>query len=376
MGRIKILYLIEGLGIGGAEQLLLTTLKYLNRDKFSLVVYCIGKNGKIANEIEALDIKVTPLNEKMCLWNLGAVFGLLKIFREEKPYIVHTHLFYANYFGRIAAVLARIPVVIITEHGAHSSFKKFYHHWIDFILSLFSNKIIAVSDSVRRYLIEHSLIFNRKIKVIYNAVDFDKFERRIGQSNRLLMRRKLGFDQADFLIGCVSKLSACKGQHFLIEALCEIKKSFPQIKLCMVGWDTGSFQEQLENLAEAKGVIENVSFLGGRDDIPEILGAFDLFVLPSLSEGFGLSLIEAMYTGLPVVATRRDGILEIIDDRRDGLLVPPADSGALAARVIELLNDSNAREALGRNAKEKVEKLFSPVDYINKLESCYEDLLK
>lgn len=372
----KILYLIENLKIGGAEQLLLTTVKYLNRHKFYPVVYCLCEKGEIGQEIERLGIRVEALNERTNLWNFTLVRKIRHVLKAERPDILHTHLFYANYFGRLSAILAGKPVVVITEHGTHSNFKCFYHHWIDFILSFFTSKIIAVSKAVKEYLASHTLIPENKITVIYNAVDFERFDSASGL-DKATIRKQFGFAEHDFLVGCISNLAPWKGQLVLLQAIADSKNRFPpNLKLCIVGRDPIGFQNQLKTFAQEKGIGENVYFLGERRDIPAILKMLDIFVFPSLTEGLGISLLEAMYMGLPSIASKTEGILEIVDDNENGVLVPCADHRALAEKIALLSQDKERLSKLGSNAREKVKRCFNADSYAHKLESLYEGLLK
>lgn len=373
---IKVMYLYESLKVGGAEQLLLTTLKYLDRNKFLPVVYCIADKGGIGLEIEAqTGIIVNSLNKHCRLWSVGTLFDLVHILIKEKPRILHTHLFYANYFGRIASIFAKINSVIITEHGTHSNFKKFYHHLIDFILSFFTYRVIAVSKAVEKYLCKYTHILPGKITVIHNAVDFDRFEK-VKESDKYSLRKQFGFSDSDFIIACVSNLAYWKGQFFLLQAFAEIKNSLPSLKLLFVGRDTEGFQNQLVAFCRQNGLCESVYFLGERRDIPEILRASDIFVFPSITEGLGISLLEAMYMGLPAIASNTEGILEVIEDDKDGILMPAADPRSLASKIGMLLGDDNKIKILGNNARDKVKKYFSPEGYIQQLESVYEELIK
>lgn len=374
--KIKILYLIESLKSGGAEQLLFTTLKYLNRNKFSPVVYCLCEKGEIAADLEKeTGTKVYSLNKSCRIWDLGTIIPLIRIFIKERPHILHTNLFLANYFGRIAALFAGIPVVVITEHGTYSNFKKFYHHWIDFILSFFTTKVIAVSNAVKKYLLKHSLILENKIIVIYNTIDFEKFDR-VYDADKITLRKRLGFAGNGFIIGCVATLAPWKGHIFLLEAFSQVIKSYPEARLCLVGRDGCGFKKELESFARKKDILKNIYFLGERRDIPELLRAFDIFALPSLTEGLGISLLEAMYLGLPAVASGTEGVLEIIEDKKDGILSSSGSPYALATKIESLLKDRNKSEQLGFNAREKVRKYFSTHAYIQKLESLYEGLAK
>ncbi len=367
---IRVLYLYENLNIGGAEQLLVTTLKYLDYGKFKPLVYCIGKKGRLAEEVEKNGIPVKLLNKKSSLYNIGIVLELIKIFKRERPDVLHANLFYPGYFGRIAAFFAGVPVVIVTEHGTHSNLKKWYHYCIDFTLSFFTTKIIAVSCAVREYLLKYSRIRADKISVIYNAVDFERFDS-VYDTDKDLIRSKLNFPGSDFLIGAVSNLAPWKGQHILLEAFRDVLKTFPEARLYIIGRDNNGFQHRLEKFAQENNFLEKVHFLGERRDVPQILRALDAFVLPSLSEGLGISLLEAMYLGLPAIASGTEGVLEIIEDNKDGLLFPPGDCKALAEKLIEVLKDREKAASLGVNAREKIKKRFSPQGYIEKLSALY-----
>lgn len=367
----KIFYLIDNLNSGGAEQLLFITLKFLEKKRYVPVVYCIQEKGKIAQEIEEqLAISVHCLNRRCRLWNLRVVIDLMRIFLKERPDILHTNLFYANYFGRIAAIFTRVPVVVITEHGSYSNFKRFYHHWIDFILSLFTAKIIAVSNAVKEYLLKHTLIPGSKITVIYNAVDFEKFDNALKQE-KSFMRSKLGFSESDFLLGCVATLAPWKGQFYLLEAFAEIKKFHPNLKLLYVGRDPIEFRAQLEDYARKNNLDGSVHFLGERRDVPDILRALDFFIFPSLTEGLGIALLEAMYMGLPAIASGLEGILEIVEDGKDALLSSAGDSQDLANKIRILVEDGQIKNNLGYNAREKVKSNFSPQVFIENLEVLY-----
>ncbi len=355
--------------------MLLTTVKYLDRDKFLPVVYCIGEKGEIGREIEDNQIKLVALNQKPRLWRMKIALELKKILTQEKPDIVHTHLFYANYFGRIAAIMAKVPAVVITEHGTHSNFKKAYHHFIDYILSFFTSGTIAVSKAVQRYLTAYTLIPSKKITVIYNAVDFKRFDEAY-YCDKGLIRKKLGYLTDDLLIGCVSNLAPWKGQFSLLRAFAEVVKHFPLAKLCIIGRDTAGFQKKLVVYVKKNNLVKNVFFLGERKDIPEILKAIDIFVFPSLTEGLGISLLEAMYMGLPAVATATEGILEVVDNNTDGIMVPAGNHKVMAEKIIKLLKDRQKMGEIGLKARRKVMSLFSPGAYIGKLELFYNDLAR
>lgn len=372
---VKVMYLCESLRVGGAEQLILTTVKNLDRDKFFPIVCSIREKGRIGREIEDLGITVVSLGIEPNFFNFKLLYKLLKIIKANKPQILHCHLFYANYFGRLAAIITRVTVVIITEHGTYSNFKKFYHHWIDFILSLFTSRIIAVSKAVREYLCKQSLISFRKVNVIYNAVDIDRFDK-VYELNKNLMRKRLGSYDSDLLIGCVSTIVPWKGQAILLKAFAKIVEIIPSAKLYIIGRSNHEFEEQLDNFIQDNGLLENVHFLGERRDIPEILKALDIFVFPSLTEGLGISLLEAMYMGIPPIASNIEGITEVIEHGKDGLLFNTGNSRILSDSILRLINDREKALKIGLNAREKIKENFSPSHYIDKLQLLYMQLLE
>ncbi len=350
--------------------MLLTTLRHLDFNKFFPVVYCIEAKGEIGKEIEGLGVNVHMLNERAHILNLRIAWKLFWAFRSERPDILHSGLFYPNYFGRIAALLAGIPVRIITEHGTYSNFKRFYHFCIDFVLSVFTTKIIAVSEAVKEYLSRHSGIPRRRVAVVYNAVDSRRFDEALGK-DRGSVRRQLGLSDNALIIGSVSNLAPWKGQLVLLQAFDIIANNFPEAQLVIAGRDALGFQRQLEFFAARKKLEKNVFFLGERRDIPEILRALDIFIFPSLTEGLGISLLEAMYMGLPVIASSTEGILEVVRHNRDGVLIPAGDYRALARQACTLLGDQEKMQQFGRNAREKIKQEFSPEIYIERLESLY-----
>ncbi|MDD4899306.1 MAG: glycosyltransferase [Candidatus Omnitrophica bacterium] len=371
--KIKILYLCESLKVGGAEQLVLTTIKNLDRSLFSPAVYCLHEKGMIGQEIEKQGVKVFTLEESLNLFNFKIIYELFKVFKKEKPGILHTHLFYANYYGRIAALFSAIPVRIITEHGTHSNFKKFYHHMIDFVLSFFTSRIIAVSLAVKRYLCRFSFIPQSKISVIYNAIDTDRFDLAAGLDKNSL-RQKFGLSDSELVFGCISTLVPWKGQDFLLKGFASVAKRFPSAKLCLIGRDDAGFKSDLQAYVRRNDLEKNVLFLGERRDIPEVLRLLDIFVMPSLTEGLGIALLEAMYMGLPSIATNTEGIAEIVEHQKDGLLFKRGDLEGMTNAMLTLASDKEKARQIGSNARLKVDQLFLPRHYMDGLQSLYRQL--
>ena len=365
--KIKILYLFNHLRYGGAEVGLATTLKYIDRTEFACAVVSIEKRGAVGEEIEKTGTRVIYLDTTPSLFNLPLILKILKIVKKEKPDILHTSLFYSNFFGRIAALLLlRARPVVITEERSMYTEKRFYHVILDNILSRVTDKIIACSRSVVDFTVRQEKIPERKFHLIYNAVDSARFD--IPESKDEI-RRRYGLSGKDFVVGTVGSLIPKKGHRFLIEACSDLVKSIPDIKLLIIG--EGESREALERLVRSVGISQRVRFLGPRKEVPEIVKMMDLFVLPSLQEGFPRTLLEAMYMGLPVCASNISGIPEIIRNGQNGLMFEPADPSGISRQIFSLCSDAGFRKNLGSNARKTVEAGYLPEDYLRNLEGLY-----
>lgn len=367
--KTKILFLFVHLDYGGAEVGLLTTLKNIDRSKFDCVIVSIEKKGAIGEEIEKLGFRVLYLDDRAGLSNISLIFKIIKILKAEKPDILHTSLFYANFFGRVAAIFKRVPIIITEERSMYTE-KKFYHVIIDRLLSLFTDKIIACSNSVLDFTVKQEGIPREKFFLIYNAVDRERFN--ISESKEDL-RAKLGFSKNDFVIGTVGSVIPKKGHINLIKAVLAIKDAAPSCKLLIIG--DGEKREELSSFVKSAGLDGRVFFLGPRKDIPQLMKCMDIFVLPSLQEGFPRTLLEAMYSGLCVIASNISGIPELIDDGENGFLIHPGNINSIADKISEVYKNQDLREKIGLAAKKKIELYYKPEDYAKNLENLYLQLM-
>lgn len=376
---VKVLYLYESLRLGGgAEQLLLTTVKYLDRNKFTPLVYAIGANGKIGEIIEKSGIKVKTLNKKMHLSkSIDIIFNLVQILRRENPDILHTHLFSANIYGRIAAKIAGVKLIVSSLHNPDYTYEN-NGKWtfkmrkaIDKYTGKICNTLfIAVSEFVKKDF-EKQLSF-QNIKVIHNCVDISYFKK-IDISKIKEKRQELGLKEDDIVLLNVGRLHPQKGQVFLIEALSLIRKNNSKYKLIIIG--SGLIEDRLKIKVSELNLSDSVIFLKDREDVREIMSACDMFVFPSLYEGFGIALAEAMNIGMPVIASDIETLREIIRNDIDGVLVERQNSLKLAEAIYALTQDNGRRTYLGENARRRIEEMFGVNTYIKKLENAYQDLM-
>lgn len=371
--KIKVLHVIETLALGGAERLLGHVIKGLDCEKFSLTVVCLYGDIKIPEAFGSGGFRVYSLGIKSPYNWPAAMIKLLALMRGEHFDIVHTHLFFANIYARIAARICGVKVIITTLHNPDYSFEDNgrltykLRKFIDkFSGKLCNNCFIAVSEFVKRDF-QGQLGFEN-IKVIYNCVDSS----RSGGFDKERLRRKrreLGLSPEDTVILNVGRLHAQKGQGYLLEAFSAVRGILPGCKLLVIG--QGRLEQELKLKADALGLGRSVSFLGGRDDIPEIMSASDLFVSYPVYEGFGIAMVEAMSLGLPVVASGIDTFSEIITDGSDAIIVEKENPERLAGAIVSLLKDKNKMFYLGQNAAKTAKEKFDISVHMRKLEGLY-----
>lgn len=368
--KAKVMFLYVSLVYGGAEIGLLRTLKTIDKGRFECCVVSIEKKGALAEEIEKLGVRVIYLNSQARLFNLTLIFKIARLLSRERPDILDCCLFYANFFGRAASLFCRPKVVIAEEHCVYGE-KRFYHIMLDKFLSYFTDRIIACSDSVIDFTNRQEGIGKEKFYLLHNAVDAARFD--IAESKEGL-KAGYGFGSEDFIVGTVGTLIYRKGHKYLIEAASFIKRDIPRLKVLIIG--SGPIKNELEGLAMRAGVKDNVVFMGSRQDIPGLMKVMDVFAFPSLEEGFPIAILEAMYLGLPVIASSISGIPEVITDAEDGFLVEPKNSRALADRILAVYRDRGLGGKIGFNARNRIAAKFLPGHYISGLQNLYLEELK
>ncbi|MCK4905796.1 glycosyltransferase [bacterium] len=364
----RIAYLITELNIGGAENSLYQLVTHLNSKRFSPVVYSLSGEGKIADKLRDKGIEVICLGAKSKL-DITVFFKLIKLLHRKKPHVLHTYLFHANFIGRIAGWLNRIPIIISTIQVMEK--EKLYHLYLDMLTQWMVNKEVCVSKQLEEFTRKRVKISSSKLVTIYNAVDITSVKPlQVEAKNELT--RNLSLSGFHPIIGTVARLTTQKGIPYLLKAFQLILKNFPDCCLLVVG--QGPQKQGLETLSEGLGISSNVKFLGFREDINEIMNLMDVFVLPSLWEGLPLTILEAQALSKPVVATSVSGSKEIIKDGENGFLAHPKDSQSLALYTNILLENSKMREEFGKKGKEFVNKNFSLDRMVKDTEKLYEEL--
>lgn len=370
MYPIKILHIMTRLPVGGVENQLLSIIRNYDKSKLSPLVCSLSDKGQIGEEIERDGIEVICLNKLGHRFDWSIVKDICRLIKERNIKVVRTHQYHANLYGRFAAHKAGVPCVVASIHNTYTRDKKFHRRLINRFLACYTDRIVAVSGNVRDDILRYDHVPQDKVKVIHNGVDIDIFSKQDGK----VRRSEFGIPEDAVVIGTVGRLAEAKGQRYLLEALAILKDKFPMIRLLIAG--DGPLRKELEVYAETLGIKQNVLFLGMRRDIPALLSAMDIFVLPSLWEGLPNALLEAMAGSRPIVATDIASFREIIDAKDVGLLIPPGDSAALAEAIRVLLEERSLREIMGRNAKQRCLSLFDIKTVVSTYTGLFENILR
>ncbi len=303
-----------------------------------------------------------------------ALIQLVRRFRAQPCDIFHAHLFDPSVVGLTAAALARVPARVLTRHYSnyHTRINRPLHVKLDQWCTALSHQVIGVSQETADHLVTLEGASPSKVVAIHNGLDFERV-RASGPNVRERLRAELGLgDTFTFLMA--GRLHPEKGYESLFEAVRLLKGRADQPFVLLVA-GRGPLLEHYETMVAGLDIANRVRFLGFRDDLPDLMVASDLFVLPSLAESFGLVLAEALYLGLPVVASRTGGIPEVVDDGVDGLLVPPGDASALSLVMESFLRHTVQLPGQGATAAAKVRARFDFEQMLRKYEAVYERVL-
>ncbi|MEM8603662.1 MAG: glycosyltransferase family 4 protein [Cyanobacteria bacterium P01_H01_bin.121] len=317
--------------------------------------------------------------------NLRSILQLTQLIRTRRYDLVHVHTPIAAVLGRVAAKLALAPRIVYTAHGFYFHERmprkryRFYHTiertsgWLtDLILTQSAEDLATAQRS--------KLCKPQKVRYLGNGVDCDRFRPNLLRPpERQALRQQLGIPaSASLLLGMTGRITAEKGYRELIQALATLKIEFPTIHLVVIGGQLASerdaFQAELQQLIQAKDLTNHVTFTGFRADVPELLSLLDIFTLPSYREGLPRSIIEAMATGLPVVATDIRGCREAVIDNETGLIVPPGEHQPLAIALGKLLRATDSRHAYGQQGRQRVLAHFDEQLVFQRLWQAYQDL--
>ncbi len=349
--RPLIVHMIDELPRDGAEMLLLDLMK-LRQPEFRYVIVCLIRGGALEEEFERIGVQVVIFKRRH-KFDLRLIIELTGWLKRERASVVHTHLFTADTYGRLAAKLAGVPVIFSTVHNIVNPWKGKFRKGIDRLFAHMSTGVIGCSEEVAQTLAKRDKIPPDRVKAIPNGIDLRKFARISGAG----VRNEFGLPEDRRLIGVVGRLHPQKGHEDLFRALAAMPDARAgQLNCLVVG--IGDLQTRLHDQVTALGLEQCVIFAGMRRDVPRLIAALDVFVMPSRWEGMPIALLEAMASSKAVLCTRVGGIPDVVLDGDNGLLVRPNEIAELCAGLESLLNDADARARLGKRARATVIERF------------------
>jgi sugar transferase (PEP-CTERM/EpsH1 system associated) len=366
--RIRIVYLVHTLRFAGLENVVVNLANNLDPSLFECTIVSLAPHDPLHNKVHAEQVHIVSFNKRDGN-DPRLIYRLYRFLRNEKPHIVQTHNWGTLLEGALAAKLAGVPIVIHAERGTIDGRRLhlFVHRWLLKIV----HQVLSVSEAHRQRLADSTGFPYQKIKPIPNGVDISLFSPRPTEKQRI--RKNLGLELTPIYIGTVANLRPVKNHALLLRVGSRLCRSHDHVRFVFAG--DGPLKEQLVALAEELGISARVRFLGARSDIPDVLNALDIFVLPSLSEGMPNAVLEAMACGLPIVATRVGGIPELIEDGNTGLLVPSEGERQLETILGNLLCCDAKRRALGEKGRQRVLQCFRLERMVNEYQELYYSLV-
>ena len=386
MRKVKVTRIVARLNVGGPAVHIINLAAGLDPDRFESQLIAgrpgphEGDMGYLATQKGIEPLIVPELGRELSpLGDLRTTLKLAPILRRDKPHIVETHTAKAGAVGRLAARLANVPVIIHVFHGHvfHSYFGPLQSEMfvnVERALAGITDRIITVSPAQRRDIADvYRIAPPERVLMVPLGLDLEPF-RRAKQTCHGQFRASLGVPAEALLVGFVGRLTAVKNPSLFVEAAGHVVQQFPQARFVFVG--DGELRAALEEQIDALGLAGHVIFAGWQVDMPAVYADLDLLVLTSLNEGTPVTVIEALATGIPVVATAVGGVPDVLKDQETGMLTPSGDAEGLAQAIVELLHAPERAEALARAGQGDVLDRFDLVRLVDDMESLYLALLQ
>jgi len=355
--RLRVLHVVGNLELGGGQKLAALVALALDRERFAVSVLSLGRTSGYGGRLQDSGIEVIslgldqPIHQNPPRRLLAALAQLLRLLFVRRFDVVHTHMFSS---ALVVAPLARLSGARVFG-TAHRIYYPRIQPALEYLLAFFNDRVVVDSHSVGEILRTRTHIPASRYVVIYNCVDREELDQ---APSRQAARAELGLPPDALIVTEIAHLRPHKGQRFLIDAVADVRSGHEELRLLLVGG--GPDEAELRRQVSARALEGIVEFLGPRSDLGRLLAASDVLALPSEYEGFGIVQAEAMYLGIPVVATSVGGSTEVVEDGVTGYLVPYGDVPSLAERLTRLLRDPALRRAMGDAGRERVNRHFSP----------------
>lgn len=364
----RILLLIKGLGRGGAEQIIASAAPHLDRTRFDYeVAYLLPWKDALVKDLEDADVPARCLEGPR---GVAWVGRLRRMVADERFDLVHAH-------SPVAAAAARLalgtgaPPIVYTEHNVWERYHR-ATYWTNMLTFSRNRHVFAVSDHVRdsiRYPRGLGHLRLPPLETLYHGIDQDSIAR---WADRDGVREELHIAPDDLVVGTVANFKSHKRLDQLLRTFALVRRGLPDVRFVLVG--QGPLEGRLRHLAHALGLDDRVVFTGFREDAPRVCSTFDVFAVSSEHEGLSIALIEALALGKPAVVTDVGGLSEVIEDGRQGYIVPVGHASALAYRIVQLLQDHELRSRMGAEGRERA-RVFDIRNSVRRMEQVYREIL-
>lgn len=375
---IRMLQLVTQMELGGAQKIMLEVCHGLDRAKYDVragVLYTKNQLNPLPARygIEVIDFRMKRFDTGSSRLNPLRVAGgfrrLVRYLQRERIQVLQSYTYYANIVAVAAGIFARVPVIVISQRNSYHTLPG-WKLWMDSLAASKAHAIISVCEATRQFSIMQERFPARRMITIRNGIDLTWWR---SKARRAEIRREFDLQADTCVIGTSARLLPKKGIRYLLEAVARLPAR-NALECWIIG--DGRQRGELEKTAERCGISLQTRFFGWRPDNERLLEALDIFVLPSLEEGFPNVILEAMAKGLPVVATDVDGNSEAVVEGATGYLIPPADTEALAERLEDLVRNPELREQFGAAGLHRIEKWFTYQRMISRYQRVYDTLCR
>lgn len=372
MPRLNVVHVCDHLGwpgsrMHGVKRLFAWMLPRFDAERFNVSLVSLRQRDLSQDTLEELGVQVTYLGRHK--FDPGTYGALLRVLQQSHADVVHLHGYGATTFGRLCAWRLGIPSVL-HEHANHRD-TPWFQKLADGMLAGHTDLAIAVSASTAEFTIRARRVPPDRTKVVYLGAPLDEFARPHSPRDVALAREALGVPPGAIAIGTVTRLMPSKGNQYFVGAAALMRDRVPTARFFIIG--EGELQPELEAQARSLGLGDRLVFSGFQRDIAQVLTALDIVVFPSLWEGTPLTAFEALAMGKPIVATDADGLLDVLTDRHDALIVPKRDAARLAAAIAELIETPQFAERLAAQARQTGARYDLDL-FVRKMERLYEIL--
>ena len=356
---MRIMEMISGTAVNGAVVNCVELTRALHARGHEVTIVCRPDSWVIP---QLRNTSIPIITSSLKRWPPDELKRIAAEIRARDIDVLHTHMSSANFFGVLLRRVFGIPCCVATAHNRY-----FQLHW------MWNDRVLAVSEATKQFHNRYNFVPRRRIDVVHNFIDDQRF-RRVPRSLGPRLRDEMGIPKNCQLMGIIGDVIPRKGLLYLVRALPEVLAKTPDAHLVCVGHQRPEYTEQVRAEAERLSVASHITWTGARNDIHRVMAMLDVYVLPSLEENMPLAILEAMASGLPVVASAVGGIPECVTEGETGFLVSPADASGLATALTNVLTNSHVAARLGSNGRQRVRNNFSIDSQVSQIESIFSRL--